>query len=723
MDHEVHGNTTEQYNITMRRYACMALTNLTFGDGTNKALLCSMKSCMDALVNQLASPNEDLKQVAASVLRNLSWRADLASKKTLREVGAVSALMKGALSVKKESTLKSILSALWNLSAHCSENKADICAVSGSLAFLVSTLTYKSPSKTLAIIENGGGILRNVSSHIAVREDYRKVLRLHGCLQILLKHLRSPSLTIVSNACGTLWNLSARCSDDQQALWEMGAVSMLRNLVHSKHKMISMGSAAALKNLLAARPAFANLEHDKHKSNLPTLAVRKQRALEAELDHNLAETCDNMDSPHSSPAESRRHDRTGEKGHKYLYSGDNCGVYQVADSEHRRALLRGHVFPRSNSGDSSPLMDNKHRSPHRSVSRSGSQDSVGSVHSDISHDRARVHSMLAKSTKLLQERPSVGLDRRKDLAIQRLHSNPDSYRAAAAAETAGSDRGGKQTQPNSRIVQIMQEVAMHAGIESGQSRKDSPGEGGTPPGGKVRPGSGRGSEGRQIPVFSPRQHQVAPQHRAAAETPNDRSYTQRHSNENLNNSQQQQHTSGRELHYTSIAHRMENLKLNETQTSQDQPINYSLKYEQNLLNNQNKTTPASPRPSPKIGNYVAGIAYNSPAQKVPNVVNQRFEKQVNMQQQQQQQQPNMGVSAPQYSGYAETDLDNMDQPTNFSIRYSEQPEVEESDHHFSEDQPINYSRRWVHAIALLHHFAMAKLGTSVDTHLRVLNES
>jgi adenomatosis polyposis coli protein len=62
-------------------------------------------------------------QVTASVLRNLSWRADGASKQTLREVGAVSGLMQAAMEGKKESTLKSILSALWNLSAHCSINK------------------------------------------------------------------------------------------------------------------------------------------------------------------------------------------------------------------------------------------------------------------------------------------------------------------------------------------------------------------------------------------------------------------------------------------------------------------------------------------------------------------------------------------------------------------------------------------------------------------------
>lgn len=144
-----------------------------------------------------------IRQVIASVLRNLSWRADVNSKKTLREVGSVRALMGCALDVQKvscggdgererrgvpnalkcdhlgvtrsgqESTLKSVLSALWNLSAHCTENKADICSVDGALAFLVGTLTHRSHTNTLAIIESGGGILRNVSSLIATNEPYR----------------------------------------------------------------------------------------------------------------------------------------------------------------------------------------------------------------------------------------------------------------------------------------------------------------------------------------------------------------------------------------------------------------------------------------------------------------------------------------------------------------------------------------------------------------------
>lgn len=78
-----------------------------------------------------------------------------------------------SLSTVQESTLKSVLSALWNLSAHSTENKAAICQVDGALGFLVSTLTYRCQGNSLAVIESGGGILRNVSSLVATREDYR----------------------------------------------------------------------------------------------------------------------------------------------------------------------------------------------------------------------------------------------------------------------------------------------------------------------------------------------------------------------------------------------------------------------------------------------------------------------------------------------------------------------------------------------------------------------
>ncbi|XP_060525478.1 adenomatous polyposis coli protein-like isoform X2 [Cylas formicarius] len=301
-EHAAHGSVSvEHHCVLMRRYACMALTNLTFGDSGNKALLCSFRDFMRALVVQLMSPSDELRQVTASVLRNLSWRADATSKEILREVGSVSGLMKAAMLDNKENTLKSILSALWNLSAHCTENKSEICAVDGALGFLVTMLTYKTPSKSLAVVENAGGILRNVSSQIAVRDDHRETLRAHGCLRVLLDQLKSPSLTIVSNACGTLWNLSAKCSQDQEALWEMGAPAMLRSLNHSKHKMIAMGSSAALKNLLTCRPQQTiptradSTALALNLPELPTLGARKQKALLQDLDHTLSETYDNLD--------------------------------------------------------------------------------------------------------------------------------------------------------------------------------------------------------------------------------------------------------------------------------------------------------------------------------------------------------------------------------------------------------------------------------------------
>jgi adenomatosis polyposis coli protein len=60
-----------------------------------------MQGFMEGLVEQLKSTCEDLVQVAASVLRNLSWKADLASKKSLRIVGAATTLMKSSMVVKK----------------------------------------------------------------------------------------------------------------------------------------------------------------------------------------------------------------------------------------------------------------------------------------------------------------------------------------------------------------------------------------------------------------------------------------------------------------------------------------------------------------------------------------------------------------------------------------------------------------------------------------------
>lgn len=64
IDQKSHGSLIEDVQcVTMRKYSGMALTNLTFGDGNNKALLCSFKDFMTSLVDQLQSPNDDMRQV------------------------------------------------------------------------------------------------------------------------------------------------------------------------------------------------------------------------------------------------------------------------------------------------------------------------------------------------------------------------------------------------------------------------------------------------------------------------------------------------------------------------------------------------------------------------------------------------------------------------------------------------------------------------------------
>lgn len=293
LDHAVHGSTpTDSSCITMRRYAGMCLTNLTFGDGNNKALLCSNKNFMKALVDQIKSTSDELVQVTASVIRNLSWRADPNTKQTLNEIETVKILTLAAMKCTQENTLKAILSALWNLSNHCAKNKAEICEISGAIEFLIDMLSYDAPSKTMAVIENAGGILRNISSHIAMHEKHRIVLRQKSCFSILLQQLKSPSLTIVSNACGTLGNLSQHSIEDQKYLRENAAIPMLRSLIYSKHKMISTGSTIALRHLLACKAGVAPTENLDSVAKmmdlkeLPTLNVRKQRALEQELNLN-----------------------------------------------------------------------------------------------------------------------------------------------------------------------------------------------------------------------------------------------------------------------------------------------------------------------------------------------------------------------------------------------------------------------------------------------------
>ena len=58
--------TTAEASLALRRYICVALTNLTFGAPANKAFVCKRRSHLEALIAQLEVGSEELKQVSAS---------------------------------------------------------------------------------------------------------------------------------------------------------------------------------------------------------------------------------------------------------------------------------------------------------------------------------------------------------------------------------------------------------------------------------------------------------------------------------------------------------------------------------------------------------------------------------------------------------------------------------------------------------------------------------
>lgn len=56
--------TTAEASLALRRYICVALTNLTFGVPVNKAFVCRRRNHLEALLAQLEVGSEELKQVS-----------------------------------------------------------------------------------------------------------------------------------------------------------------------------------------------------------------------------------------------------------------------------------------------------------------------------------------------------------------------------------------------------------------------------------------------------------------------------------------------------------------------------------------------------------------------------------------------------------------------------------------------------------------------------------
>ena len=227
------------------------LINLTYGDISNKTSLCNFTDFLKSLMFHLKQHNEAIIASASQVLRNLSWRATEDIKDALFKCDASVVLMSVIRKANEEPSIQHITSALWNLSAHSLENRRKICQTTHGLRTLVDFLSYNSPSGTTAVVENVGGILKNLSVVVMQEEGYRKKFREAGGLAKLVQHLKSKNKTVLSNATGILWNLSARCPDDQCLLWDLGCIPLLDVLQTSQHKNVAECSRGALRNLLA----------------------------------------------------------------------------------------------------------------------------------------------------------------------------------------------------------------------------------------------------------------------------------------------------------------------------------------------------------------------------------------------------------------------------------------------------------------------------------------
>ena len=127
------------------------------------------------------------------MVRNLSWRADSASKLSLRDAGVATALTHAAmLRPSSEQTLRGVLCALWNVSGHCQDNKADIAAVPGALEFLVGLLDYRSQTNSLAVNENAG-------MYVCLSVRLSLSVCLSVCVSVCLSHVRQPGVSASLN--------------------------------------------------------------------------------------------------------------------------------------------------------------------------------------------------------------------------------------------------------------------------------------------------------------------------------------------------------------------------------------------------------------------------------------------------------------------------------------------------------------------------------------------
>lgn len=287
-----HGDKRVCHSSKIVTIIISILINLTYGDVDNKSILCAFEHFLKALMYHISLQNESIIASGAQVLRNLSWRATNDIKEALLVHDAGITLMSAIDYCSEEATLQYITSALWNLSAHSLESRTGISSTQNGIVQLVNLLSYNSPSGTTSVVENVGGILKNLS--VVIKDErYRRKFREAGGLAKLAQHLKSKNKTVLANATGVLWNLSAHHYEDQKILWDLGCIPLLDIHRTSEHKSIRENARGALRNLLA----FGQTNGWCSRSDVMGYNLKTQRGLSKSLSIAASYTFSHLSQP------------------------------------------------------------------------------------------------------------------------------------------------------------------------------------------------------------------------------------------------------------------------------------------------------------------------------------------------------------------------------------------------------------------------------------------
>ncbi|KAI1722195.1 adenomatous polyposis coli protein-related protein 1 [Ditylenchus destructor] len=269
---------------TIRRAMGNGLINLTYRHRESKQKLCSHKSFL-MHVTGIISEVPTLAQYYAGLIRNLSWNADQQMANALKS--SVPALVRAALqahTARDHKCLLAVLSALWNLASHSTDNKCAMCQEVNFLKLLVELLV-DDPNMTL-LVESASGILKYLCSYIKDQPQLLKFLinqpadqpnRMIGRLILLLN---SSQFTVILNCLGSLCFLSQHDKIVQsQLLSNSAAMFRLNQLKNSAKEEIATAVKGLLNNLHNGAASLPPISHGHRMAVTPSSGTRATRSV------------------------------------------------------------------------------------------------------------------------------------------------------------------------------------------------------------------------------------------------------------------------------------------------------------------------------------------------------------------------------------------------------------------------------------------------------------